>query len=284
VKHETTETETKTAQQYLDALDRFVDLPQNQTNDNAYLDTILRFYVDHPDEATSVLRMILPKVKTLSNSSVRAMGQMAALAFPDASFPYIEFADNNRVPATQVRSWFSEVVYPAAALAWMKRQFGRLVYAGVWTHLKGQDDLCKGTTLSEEVENCSATVWTWAALPENLDSLMRERSERPTRIGTRLKAYACSNIARTWKTLALRAKQKEPVIVAVADIEQKPAKGTRSVVIGGTPTSEQASRVTAMLCVQCDGLQPVISEAEDAVQLACGHSRGINSPGIAPAK
>jgi hypothetical protein len=271
-----------TAQQYIDELDRFVDLPQSKERDDSYLDTVLSFYLNHPDEATPFLQAVLPKVKSFSNRDARVLSQMCAMAFPDASFPYLTFASNNRVPAQTVRDWFGQTVCPAAALAWMKRQFGKLVYAGVWTHLKGQDDLCKGTDLAEEVEGCSQLVWAWAARLENIDSLMRERSKNPKRVGTRLKAFACSNIARTWKTLSLRAKQKEPVIIAVDDIEQPPAKGTRSVVVGGTPVEQQKPRTTAMLCVQCDGLRPVISDAEDALQLSCGHTRGINSPGIAP--
>jgi hypothetical protein len=289
VKHETkttqteTETNTPTANWYIAELDRLVDLPQNEKQDDRYLDLILRFYVDHPDEATSFLKPILPKVKTFSNKDARVLSQLCANAFEGASFPYLGFAKNSRVPAQAVRDWYTQTVFPAAAIAWMKQQFGKLVYAGVWTHLKGQEDLCKGTDLAEEVEACSNLVWTWAARPENALSLMKDR-EVPSRIGSRLKARAALNVGRTWKTLALRAKQKEPVIVAVDDLEQKPVKGARSVVLGGTPVEEQKTKTTAMYCGPCDSLKPVVSEAEDALHLACGHSRSISSPGIASAK
>lgn len=271
-----TETKTPTVQQYLDKLDKFVDLPQNEQNSNAYLDTMFSFYLNHPDEAAPILRMILPKVKTISNSSARVLSQICAEAFPEASFPYIPLADNNRVPAQAVRDWFSGTVFPAAALAWMKRQYGRLVYLGLWSHMRNQDDLCQGSTLSEEVESCSRLVWTWAS--QNVHSLMRDRSNKPSRIGSRLKAFAGSNIARTWKTLSLRAKQKQPPIIAVDDIEQPPAKGTRSVVLGGTPVEQQTPKTTALYCVPCAGVKTVVSEAEDVLQLACGHSRSTISP------
>lgn len=162
----------------------------------------------------------------------------------------------------------------------MKGKFQNLVYAGTWKLLKGQEDLCKGTDLSEEVENCSQMVWAWAARPENISSLMKDREKRPSRIGSRLKAYAARNVARTWLTLAIRSKKKEPVIVAVDDLDQKVKASP--IIGGGTPLEQQKPRTTALFCITCRGLQSVLSEAEDARQLACGHSRSAISPGIGP--
>lgn len=285
----TTETTpTPTAEWFLRALDAAIAEPEHTREtvawQNRYIDLWLLFYLHHPDEATPLLREVLPKAKSLSNSDVRVLGQMSSKAFPDASFSYLTFAKSGKVPAKAVRNWFTEVVFPAAGLAWMKSKFGRLVYAGVWTHLKGQEDLCRAGTLAEAVEDCSELVWTWAARPENTLFLLKDRQKTPSRIGSRLKARAALNVGRTWKTLAIRAKKKEPPIIAVDDIEQKPAKGTRSVVLGGTPVDEQKTKTTAMYCGLCKGMKPVLSEIEGLLHLVCGHSRGTNSSEITPAK
>ena len=288
---ETTKTQKEiskaTVDQYLAALDAAIIAPEHvrETAEwgNRYVDLWLSFFLDHPNEATPLLKAVFPKVESLTNADVRTLGQMSAKAFPDASFPYLTFAESGSVSAAVVRNWFTNVVAPAAMLAWMKRQFGKLVYLGIWTHLREQKDLIRTGTLAEEVEGCSRLVWTWAARPEIVSSLMRERVSNPKRVGTRLKSYASNTVARTWKTLSLRAKQKEPIIVAVDDPEQ-PIKASPRTIGGGSSVEEQKPRTTAMFCVPCESLKPVVSEADGALHLACGHYRGSILPESAPAK
>jgi hypothetical protein len=292
-KKQTTKKDTPnipTAQLYLAALDRLADLPEHVREtrawENAYIDLWLSFFLHHPNEATPILRIVLPKARSFSNESVRALGQMSAQAFPDASFPFLTFSESGKHPTKSVREWFEKTVVPAAALAWMKSHFGRLVYLGLWSLMRNQEDLCRGEDIGEAVEACSNRVWTWASRPENAISLIRDRESKPSRIGSRLKAYARDNIARSWKTLSLRAHHKEPPILTVADPEQPIERSTlpnvaSGVLVGGASLDEQRPKTVKAFCAPCASLITVIAEAKNTLNLACGHTRSVSSPGIA---
>jgi hypothetical protein len=278
--------EIKTAKQYTTKIDKLADQLHNEIakcpedaelSDGAvrygeeYIDLLGEFAVVHPEgfrafidelsEATKEDRSESQKITTRAQF-IKRLEEGLRKCYPGLVIPnYAGDLESNQ----EIIAWALQFNRPGT-LAWMRRRFEKLVYDGLWVHMRGQADLCRTGTLADEIEDSFQQVWAWAWT--NIDSFLSETSKRT---GARLRAYASKNVGRTWKTLALRAKRR---IVAVADIEQ-PIKATPSVIGDGTPQDEQKPKTTAMYCVPCGSVKPVQSEAEGSAQLACGHSRGL---------
>ena len=274
-------TETKTAQQFIEELDRFVDLPENEKNSNVYLDTILKFVLTYPDEATAFLKPILPKLESFSNESARTLGRMCTNAFEGATFPYITFSESDKIPAGQVRNWLSEVVYPAAALERLIQQNRKIVMAAIWDVLRDSRDLAGD--LSAEAANLAHDTWTWAS--QNLTSLLAEKEAKAS---TRLYAYSYW-LARTFKTERLRAKVRFADGVDVDGLSREPdgslliestsEEGGRAAPVANLFARKRKEQISTpspgkMLCVPCQTVNAVLSEDESGnVTLTCQHSR-----------
>jgi hypothetical protein len=274
-------TEIKTAEQYIDELDRLVDLPETEKQPDRYLDTILAFYLNHPAAATVFLRPILPKIKSLSNADVRVLGKMSAKAFPDATFPYLTFSENGRVPAEAIRAWLTAVVYPAVALEGLIQRNRKIVMAAIWDVLRDSRDLA--ADLSAEAASLAWDTWTWAS--QNLKSLLAEETAKSS---TRLYGYAWYR-ACTFKAERLRAKAR--FVDINIDGLSREADGT--LLIEPTTSADSGGAVPVaklfrkkrekqietpslgkMLCVSCQTVNPVLSEDQSGnVTLSCQHSR-----------
>jgi hypothetical protein len=235
-----------------------------------YIDTLGEFAVSQPDgfrtfidelaEATKEDRPESQKITTRAQL-IKRLEEGLRKCYPGLVIPnYAGDPESNE----QIIAWTLQFNRPGT-LSWMRRRFDRLVYDGLWVHMRGQADLCRTGTLVDEIEDSFQQVWTWAWA--NIDPFLSETSKRT---GTRLRAYASQTVSRNWKTLGIRAKKR---LVSVADIEQ-PIKASPSVIGGGTPESERKPKTTALYCAPCESLKPVVSEAEGSIHLECGHSRG----------
>lgn len=263
------------AQVYLDRLDHLVDQPHSTKRDEQYVDALIAFVLDRPEEGLAFAREFFPRADkpTIPTvPTVSAVEQFFRELYPTACFaPFPSSEDPNSVEA--VSHWLNTAVLPAANLAWLMTVHEKAVFAGIWSLLKGQDDLAEDGDLSREVDYIACQVWAWVA--DNLESLFTEGTATVT---TRIHAKAWA-FARTWKTQRIRHKARyvkvDADLIDKKLIVQAERKRT-SRLIDDAKIKANPPITRAMLCPACGTVQAVSSASGELFTLLCGHSRGLS--------
>lgn len=262
-------------QAYLDRLDYLVDQPYATKRNEQYVDTLVGFVLDHPKEGIDFARQVFPKTNTKSKptqSRISTVEQRFRELYPTASFAsFPATEDPNNVEAAS--RWLKVTVFPAVKLAWLMSVHKKAVYAGIWSVLKGQDDLAEDGDLSRDVDYLAYQVWAWAA--DNLESLFTEGTAS---ISTRIRSKAWA-LARTWKTERLRHKARH--VNVDADLIDKKAivqaeRNKASRLSDEARIISNPPKTRAMLCSICETVNGVSSTSGELSTLVCGHSRGLS--------
>ena len=158
-------------------------------------------------------------------------------------------------------------------LAWLMSVHKKIVYAGIWSVLKGQDDLAEDGDLSRDVDYLAYQCGHGHQTTLRVCSPKAQPGSAPAF------ARKAWSLARTWKTQRLRHKARYVNVDADLIDKKSIVHAEREKTSGLSDEARIRSnppKTRAMLCSTCETVKGVSSASGELSTLVCGHSRGLS--------